>query len=231
MLNRALYALENAWHVRFKAAALNATAVLPCGEGLNDLFFSTVERNVRALTRRGMHRTALEWAKFVLSLDHSDPCGMLFHIDYLALRSRQYVSWTHSLLPILDEVVCWLDWPIRLLLCHVLQRADSKIMFRPSLSCCRYCYLDELMSVFQGPVPLRMLPNYAFSSAMAAYYESKESRGPSHQTATRVHESGTKPALDAKLVNAILTFPTALVVLIKAMQGKVRGHAKDIFAR
>ena len=42
------------------------------------------------LSRRGLHGTALEYAKLLLGLDPSDPKGVLFCIDYLAIRAHQY---------------------------------------------------------------------------------------------------------------------------------------------
>jgi hypothetical protein len=45
---------------------------------------------VAALGRRGLHRTALETAKLLLSLDDDDPAGALQVLDYYALRSGQY---------------------------------------------------------------------------------------------------------------------------------------------
>lgn len=92
MLNRALYALESAWHVHFKAAMLASTAWLPHDEGVNNLMFAALSRRVHSLARQGVHRTALELAKLTLALDTDDPCGMLFQIDYFCLRSREYVA-------------------------------------------------------------------------------------------------------------------------------------------
>jgi hypothetical protein len=89
LLNRALFALESAWHPQFRGLAIAGRARLLMGEGKNTLFMGAVARQVRALVARGVTRTALEWAKFLLSLDREDPCGMLFYIDYCALRSRQ----------------------------------------------------------------------------------------------------------------------------------------------
>ena len=42
------------------------------------------------LSRRGLHGTALEYAKLLLGLDPTDPRGILFCIDYLAIRAGQY---------------------------------------------------------------------------------------------------------------------------------------------
>ena len=42
------------------------------------------------LSRRGLHATALEYAKLLLGLDPQDPKGVLFCIDYLAIRAQQF---------------------------------------------------------------------------------------------------------------------------------------------
>jgi len=42
---------------------------------------------MQSLSRRGLHRTALEVCKLLLALDHDDPLGALCTIDYLALRA------------------------------------------------------------------------------------------------------------------------------------------------
>jgi hypothetical protein len=89
MLNRALHALESAWHIHFKGALATGTARMPHDRGLNNLFFAAMQRRIRALARQGMHRTAMEWAKLTLGLDPDDPCGLLFQIDYLALRAHE----------------------------------------------------------------------------------------------------------------------------------------------
>lgn len=92
MLERALFALESAWHPQFKSLMLNGKARLPVAQGKNALFFRTTYQKMRLLIRRGCPRTALEWGKMILSLDPEDPCGILFQMDYCALRSRQYES-------------------------------------------------------------------------------------------------------------------------------------------
>ena len=88
MLERCLFALEGAWHPWFAEAAASGTARMD-GSGAhqpNDAFFSAMFKHVQALTRRGCHRAALECAKLALSLDRSDPKGLLCCVDYFALR-------------------------------------------------------------------------------------------------------------------------------------------------
>jgi hypothetical protein len=113
MLNRALFALESAWHVHFKAAMLASTAWLPHDDGVNRLMFAALQRRVRGLARQGVHRTALEWAKLTLGLDTDDPCGMLFHIDYFCLRARECAPFFSVMT--LTATSFWLSAPC----CHV----------------------------------------------------------------------------------------------------------------
>lgn len=44
---------------------------------------------IKNLIRKGTYRTALEWAKLFLSINHDDPYGMLNWIQVLAIRSRE----------------------------------------------------------------------------------------------------------------------------------------------
>ena len=86
---------------------------------------------------------------------------------------------------------------------------------------CRYSYIPHLVHSFKGAIGLKTVPNYAFSSALAAYYEKKSSAATTPDTATGVHEPGSQPELDAKLITAICSFPAALSELVKALQEKV----------
>ena len=100
LLERALYAMEGAWHPWFVGCLADGTArmdarVVPAGaegvaeggaEDASGLFFGTMFKHVQALTRRGCHRAALECSKLALSLDRTDPRGFLCCVDYFALR-------------------------------------------------------------------------------------------------------------------------------------------------
>jgi len=100
LLERALYAMEGAWHPWFAGCVADGTArmdarVVPAGaegdaeggaEDASGLFFGTMFKHVQALTRRGCHRAALECSKLALSLDRTDPRGFLCCVDYFALR-------------------------------------------------------------------------------------------------------------------------------------------------
>lgn len=54
------------------------------------LLVSFSARYIASLSRRGCHRCALEVSKLLLSLDRTDPMGILFCIDYHAIRAREY---------------------------------------------------------------------------------------------------------------------------------------------
>ncbi|KAI3425283.1 hypothetical protein D9Q98_009050 [Chlorella vulgaris] len=87
MLERALYALELAWHPTFSPAA--ASMHVPY-EQANAPLFTCLFRYTQSLSRRGLHRTALELCKLLLALNGDDPLGALCTIDYLALRAGRY---------------------------------------------------------------------------------------------------------------------------------------------
>ena len=47
---------------------------------------------MQALSRRGLHRTALEVCKLLLALNVDDPLGALCTVDYLALRAGRWAA-------------------------------------------------------------------------------------------------------------------------------------------
>ena len=80
------------------------------------------------------------------------------------------------------------------------------------------------MERFQGAAALHVLPNYAFSAALAAYYQHKEAAaaaGETVVTATGVHGMLDNAALDGQLATAVLTHPVAFVALAAAMREQV----------
>lgn len=129
-----------------------------------------------------------------------------------------------------------LNWPRfqprrTLSCCCRRRRATRRLLHRPRhpgvegpTDCCRYGFIDGLVDAWDGPSSLRLMPSYAFSVALAEYYAGKAVAADSG-TATGVHEAGARPDLDVLLINAIITFPLALVHLVKAMQDKVCMHA------
>lgn len=45
---------------------------------------------LQSLSRRGLHGTALEVSKLLLTLDNRDPTGIIFCINYFAIRAHDY---------------------------------------------------------------------------------------------------------------------------------------------
>ncbi|KAL3162159.1 hypothetical protein ABBQ32_009867 [Trebouxia sp. C0010 RCD-2024] len=88
MLERCIYALEMAWHPYFNPAAANTR--MDYGLPLNRPLFVALFKQTQNLSRRGLHGTALEYAKLLLGMDPADPRGVLFCIDYLAIRAGQF---------------------------------------------------------------------------------------------------------------------------------------------
>jgi hypothetical protein len=52
--------------------------------------FLALFRYIVALGQRGCWRTALEYTKFLLSLDDGDPVCSLLMVDMYAIRAREY---------------------------------------------------------------------------------------------------------------------------------------------
>lgn len=89
-LARSLFAFGRAVHSTFPSRLARAKAGLDFRRPENREFFLAAVRYIANLAQRGTHRTALEWAKCVLSLDpETDPYRIRLSIDQLALRARQ----------------------------------------------------------------------------------------------------------------------------------------------
>lgn len=75
-----------AWHHSFNPAT--ADVAMDFDEAANRSFFLALFYHVQGLTRRGLHRTALEVGKLLLALDDEDPLGMSFFLDFLAVCAQ-----------------------------------------------------------------------------------------------------------------------------------------------
>lgn len=85
---KCLYALECAWHPLF--TPLQGNCRLEFIHETNKPFFKILFTHMKNTDRRGCHRVALEICKLLLSLDPDDPMGVIFCIDYYAIRAEQY---------------------------------------------------------------------------------------------------------------------------------------------
>lgn len=90
MLEMCIYALEQGWPSSMMNLINSPTGIEIPYEGYNVSLFVALMRHVQTLGKRGLHRTALEICKLVLSLNSEDPCGALFTIDYFAIRCKKY---------------------------------------------------------------------------------------------------------------------------------------------
>ncbi|XP_059469936.1 ribosome quality control complex subunit TCF25 [Neocloeon triangulifer] len=89
LIERALYALEHAFHPLFSLAQGNCR--LDYCRQENRALFIALFKHLTLVGQRACHRTALELSKVVLSLDpEGDPLAMVLVIDLYALRSRQF---------------------------------------------------------------------------------------------------------------------------------------------
>ena len=87
MFARALFAFQNSFHPMF---TLHGGCRMDYSEGLNATFFLALFRYANLLNTRGCSRTALEFVKFLATLDDSDPLGALLLVDHFALRAAAF---------------------------------------------------------------------------------------------------------------------------------------------
>uniref|UniRef100_A0A8C4XEN1 Transcription factor 25 (basic helix-loop-helix) n=1 Tax=Erpetoichthys calabaricus TaxID=27687 RepID=A0A8C4XEN1_ERPCA len=93
LIERALYSFECAFHPVFSLTS--GVCRLDYLRPENRAFYLPLYKHMMFLERRGCPRTALEFCKLILSLDPSnDPLCMLLIIDFLSLRSREYLFLT-----------------------------------------------------------------------------------------------------------------------------------------
>jgi hypothetical protein len=90
LIEKALYILERGWPRTFINSINTGPGIHVPYENHNKSFFRCLMRYIQILGKRGLHRSALEISKLMLSLNSHDPCGILFTIDYYALRCKKY---------------------------------------------------------------------------------------------------------------------------------------------
>jgi tetratricopeptide (TPR) repeat protein len=94
-IEHALFILESSWHRSFKP--FDGDCRLSYSVPENRALYTALFWYSQSLTRRGLHRTALECAKLLLNLDPpGDPLGVLMLVDSLALFSGEY-DWIRAM--------------------------------------------------------------------------------------------------------------------------------------
>ncbi|CAI8041377.1 Transcription factor 25 [Geodia barretti] len=89
LIERALCSFESSFHTLFNYTQANCR--LDYSRAENRSFFLTLFRHLSYISRRGCHRTALEFCKLLLALNpEKDPLCALLIIDYCAVRGGEY---------------------------------------------------------------------------------------------------------------------------------------------
>lgn len=89
LIERALLVLERGFNPKFSSSLGRCRLTYRRPE--NRTLFITVYKHINCLNRRGLRRTALEFTKFLLSLDpDGDPLFSALLVDYFCLRSEEY---------------------------------------------------------------------------------------------------------------------------------------------
>ena len=136
---------------------------------------------MQGLSRRGLHRTALEVCKLLLALNADDPLGALCTVDYLALRAGRWVregglvwaarggsnlnlngsQWVHCLAGVQTNTLSR----------HLASCADAPPAPAPAPHPCRYDFLYRLAEQYGGDSSAALLPNFVYSQALARWFQ------------------------------------------------------------
>ncbi|KAJ0972337.1 hypothetical protein J5N97_020296 [Dioscorea zingiberensis] len=122
---KCLFALECAWHPLF--SPLQGSCQLKYTHNTNKPLFSALFSHMKNMDRRGCHRSALEVCKLLLSLDHDDPKGALFFIDYFSLRAQEYRWLEHFAEEYQSDYSIWLfpNFSFSLAICRYYLEQDA----------------------------------------------------------------------------------------------------------
>lgn len=89
LCERALFTFGRVATSAFKQDLEQGKARLDFRRPENRQFWLAGYHYLKSLIRKGTYRTALEWAKVLFSLDHSDPYAMQHFIHFLAIRAHE----------------------------------------------------------------------------------------------------------------------------------------------
>lgn len=119
LVERCCFIVESKWHALFNPSKGNCR--LPFVYFENRAYFFALHRHMMALARRGCVRSALEFCKFLLSLDPQvDPLFSVSMIDFLALRCEmwQFVIDFYSKFKNNFNLTFLPNWSFNIALCH-----------------------------------------------------------------------------------------------------------------
>lgn len=172
--------------------------LVPHSYASNHMLFDALQRGVHVAWRRGCTRTAWEMSRFLLSLDTSDPCGVLLLIDCLALRAKRWV-WLLELYDVLRHPVGCKD--------AMERHLESKLVILPAIpfSCALAKYFMER--------EMRHAPLSSGSSASGG----GASRVLRDMTAEQRETVGRCPLANVMLAEAMVAFPEAAVRLVEGL--------------
>ncbi|KAK4122794.1 DUF654-domain-containing protein [Parathielavia appendiculata] len=89
LIERALFTFGRASLSEFRRKLEKGQARMSFARPENRQFYLAGHNLIQKLVLKGTYRTALEWAKLFLSINHDDPYGMLNWIHVLAIRARE----------------------------------------------------------------------------------------------------------------------------------------------
>jgi hypothetical protein len=231
----------------------DGSRALQLGSGVTPSLTSAPRPPKQALSRRGCHSSALEVAKLLLALDPGDPMGALQLVDYLAMRAGRWgppqgtpSTWLSRLRAGPATLCDASDGGAALaLLPHRRPPRSPASPFYPrsqppAPSCApppgpkpRYAWLERFVEGFDGGAALALLPNFAYSLALARFEAERQGGAASTSGAPATSAAPDDDAGDAagrasshdSLVSAMLLHPLVVPQMMARLQGQ--GVGKD----
>ncbi|XMA12831.1 hypothetical protein WAI453_005622 [Rhynchosporium graminicola] len=126
LLERALFSFGRAATTLFHAKLAQGKARLDFARPENRELWLAAYQYIKSLLQKGTYRTALEWAKLILSLDpEEDPYCMRLLIHQLALKAREF-NW---LLDVSESEIPEIWAPSHLGKCHAASHTTPSLAF------------------------------------------------------------------------------------------------------
>ena len=164
-LERLLFAFQLSFHHQFSPVGRDIQMSMT-SSNLTRTFFKSIFLFIDCLGRKGCYRTALEFSKFLLSLDQRDPLGALFLIDFYSISTRNYdyfVSFSAQFMIEYQNKQRTLNLPsslYNLALCKALQTNSLKITSKDSDRAFELSSINSLHKEPAGVILLCAISSY-----------------------------------------------------------------------
>ncbi|PHJ25559.1 transcriptional repressor tcf25 [Cystoisospora suis] len=226
---RALSVLQKSFHPSFSPFIYTAEGLpqvaVDSGNPFNKNLFKCIGLYGAALADHGCYRTALEVSKLLVAMDlHRDAYHAMLHLDYYALRARQWQFLFHFSRCFVQQHLAYVIPLVSLTSEEGDSEGSSGLFGGQSVK-------EALGETMQISDLTLILPNFAFSSALALFLHGTEGASPKDVKAITAEDLLSiclpfhKPVLDSAqtqlphllLMRAVLLFPSFVRRLLQKL--------------